>query len=117
LGVADHHPVDTLNADALRSSADAIHQGHLQTVASNSYEVERAVIETELRRRDLTPRLRERLEMVKGIALGQDAATIAAWSGRSLVRIRHWLARYTEAGITALADAPRSGRPPKADAA
>src|SRR6266853_1872052 len=26
LGVADHHPIDTLNPDALRSPADAIHQ-------------------------------------------------------------------------------------------
>lgn len=78
---------------------------------------ERAVIETELRRRDLTPRLRERLEMVKGIALGQDLATITTWSGRSLVRIQHWLTRYAQHGIAALTDAPRSGRPPKADAA
>src|SRR5712692_10375353 len=77
---------------------------------------ERPLIEAQLRRRDLTPRRRERLQMVKGIALGQDAATIAAWSGRSLGRIRHWLTRYAQDGIAALADAPRSGRPPKADA-
>ena len=42
--------------------------------------------------------------MVKGIALGQDAATIAAWSGRSLLRIRYWLARYARDGIAALAE-------------
>ena len=33
---------------------------------------ERAAIEVELRRRDLPPRVRERLEMVKAAALGQD---------------------------------------------
>jgi transposase len=79
-------------------------------------EAERPLIEAELQRRDLAPRLRERLEMVKGIALGQDEATIAAWSGRSRERIRYWLGRYQQAGIGAPADAPRSGRPPKADA-
>jgi transposase len=51
------------------------------------------------------------------VALGQDEATIAAWSGRSVERIRYWLGRYQQDGIGALADAPRSGRPPKADAA
>lgn len=78
---------------------------------------ERPLIEAALRRRDLPPRLRERLELVKGVALGQDEATIAAWSGRSRPRIRYWLERYRQAGIAALADAPRSGRPPKADGA
>jgi transposase len=80
-------------------------------------QAERALIEAELRRRDLAPRLRERLEMIKGVALGQDETVIAAWSGRSLARIRYWLGRYQQDGIAALSDAPRSGRPPKADAA
>ncbi|MGH8878854.1 MAG: alanine dehydrogenase, partial [Stackebrandtia sp.] len=35
------------NIDKLRS-ADKIYQGHLQTVASNSYEVEKAVLEADL---------------------------------------------------------------------
>ena len=77
---------------------------------------DRALIEIELRRRDLAPRLRERLEMVKGVALGQDEPTIAAWSGRSVDRIRYWLGRYQRDGLNALSDAPRAGRPPKADA-
>lgn len=77
---------------------------------------ERDHIEAALRRRDLPPRLRERLELVKGVALGQDLPTIATWSGRSLVRIRYWLGRYAADGIAALSDAPRPGRPPKADA-
>jgi transposase len=31
--------------------------------------------------------------------------------------VRRWLAAYQDGGIAALADAPRQGRPPKADAA
>ena len=70
-----------------------------------------------LRRRDLAPRLRERLEMVKAVALGQDLPTIARWSGRTERTIRRWLGRYTAGGVAALADAPRRGRPVEADAA
>jgi transposase len=70
-----------------------------------------------LRRRDLAPRVRERLEMVKAAALGQDLATIAQWSGRTPETVRRWLAMFAAGGIGALADAPRQGRPPKADPA
>ena len=34
-----------------------------------------------------------RRELVKGVALGQDEASLAAWSRRSLARIRYWLGR------------------------
>jgi transposase len=78
---------------------------------------ERAAVDAALRRRDLTPRLRERLEMVKAAASGHDLAWIAGWAGRSPARIRHWLAAYRAGGIAALRDAPRAGRPPRADAA
>jgi transposase len=78
---------------------------------------QRAAVEAQLRRRDLAPRLRERLEMVKGAALGQDLATLARWSGRSPRRVQYWLGRFLAGGIAALADAPRPGRPPQADAA
>jgi transposase len=74
-------------------------------------------IEQWLRRRDLAPRLRERLEMVKAVALGQNLASIVRWSGRSARTVRRWLAAYQAGGLAALADAPRSGRPPQADAA
>ncbi len=77
---------------------------------------QRMAVEAELRRRDLTPRVRERLEMVKAAALGQDLAAIARWSGRSPETVGRWLAAYRADGITALADAPRQGRPPKATA-
>jgi transposase len=73
-------------------------------------------VEAALRRRDLAPRVRERLEMVKAAALGHDLGQIAAWSGRTPATVRHWLARFRDGGIAALGDAPRQGRPPKADA-
>lgn len=78
---------------------------------------ERAAVEAALRRRTLVPRVRERLEMVKAAALGQDLAAIARWSGRSPATVRRWLHRFRAGGVAALADAPRAGRPPKADAA
>lgn len=77
---------------------------------------QREAVEVTLRRRDLAPRVRERLEMVKGVALGEDLATIARWSGRSPRTIRYWLRRFCADGIAGVADAPRSGRPARADA-
>jgi transposase len=78
---------------------------------------ERAAVEALLRRRELAPRVRERAEMVKASLLGQDAGWIAAWTGRSEQTVRLWLDRYARGGLGALADAPRCGRPAKADAA
>ncbi len=70
-----------------------------------------------LRQSTLAPRLRERLEMVKAAGLGADWEAIAAWSGRTPRTVRQWLNRFVAGGIAALADAPRPGRPPAADAA
>ena len=78
---------------------------------------QRGRVEEELRRRDLPPRMRERLEMVKAAALGQPLEGIVRWSGRSPRTIRFWLDRFVAAGVTGLADAPRAGRPARADAA
>jgi transposase len=78
---------------------------------------QRAEIEQWLRRRDLAPRLRERLEMVKAVALGQDLPRIAQWSGRTERTVRRWLGRFATGGVAALADAPRAGRPAEAGAA
>ena len=78
---------------------------------------ERRAVEAALRRRDVTPRVRERLEMVKAAALGQDLEAIAQWSGRTPETVRRWLTVFAAGGIGALVDAPRQGRPPKADAA
>jgi transposase len=78
---------------------------------------QRAEGERLLRRRDLPPRVRERLEMVKAAALGQDLAASAAWSGRTVRTVKRWLRRYGAGGAAAVADAPRAGRPPRAAAA
>lgn len=77
---------------------------------------QRTAVGAALRRRDLAPRVRERLEMVKAAALGQELEAIARWSGRTPATVRRWLAAFQDGGIAALADAPRQGRPPKADA-
>jgi transposase len=79
-------------------------------------DAEQAAIETILHRRVLVPRVRERLEMVKAAMLGHDLPTIARWTGRSEATVCQWLSRFLSGGSAALADAPRSGRPPKADA-
>jgi transposase len=76
-----------------------------------------ATVEARLRERGLTPRLRERLEMVKGAALGWDVAAIAAWCGRTEATVRRWLGVFRDGGVVALGDAPRAGRPRRADAA
>jgi transposase len=78
---------------------------------------QRATVETLLAQRELAPRQRERLEMVKAAWLGEDVATIARWSGRTARTVRRWLTAFREGGVTALAGAPIPGRPPKADAA
>jgi transposase len=80
-------------------------------------ETQIAEIAVALRRPDLPPRQRERLELVKGVRHGFDLAQLCAWSGRTPRTVRRWLAAYTAGGIAALADAPRAGRPPQADAA
>jgi transposase len=78
---------------------------------------QRAVVEELLHQRELNPRVRERLEMVKARALGQDLASCATWCGRTPRTVLRWVARFVAGGVAALADAPRSGRPPDADAA
>ena len=73
----------------------------------------RAAVEAALRRRELSPRLRERVEMVKAVALGYGTEAIATWSGRSDRTVRFWLVMLVRAGLTGLADAPGAGRPPR----
>lgn len=75
----------------------------------------RAAVEALLAERDLAPRLRERLEMVKGAWLGDDVATIARWAGRTPRTVRRWLGAFREGGGAALGDAPHPGRPRRAD--
>ena len=78
---------------------------------------QRTAVERRLNRRDLSRRERERLEMVKAAALGDDEAAIAQWSGRTIRTVRRWLGQFAAAGVDGLRDAARPGRPPKADAA
>lgn len=78
---------------------------------------DRVIVERALTDRTQSARVRERLEMVKGAALGWDIATLVAWSGRSENVVRHWIGIYQTGGLPALSDAPRSGRPAKADEA
>jgi transposase len=75
----------------------------------------RATVEALLREPTLTPRVRERLEMVKGAMLGWDLAAIATWCGRTEATVQRWLGAFHDGGVTALADAPRTGRPRQAD--
>src|SRR5215470_5170688 len=77
-------------------------------------EEQRQELERRLRRPDLTPRERERLEMVKAAALGQDLGAIEAWTGRTERTVRRWLGQSVRQGLDALADGPRSGRPARA---
>jgi transposase len=74
-------------------------------------------VEARLAQRDLAPRQRERLEMVKAAWMGSDVASIARWSGRTPRTVRRWLVAFRDGGVAALAGAPIPGRPPKADAA
>jgi len=78
---------------------------------------ELAQVVARLARTDLSRRERERLELLKGRALGQDIATLARWSGRSPRTVWRWLLQFDAARRPELADAPRRGRPPLADAA
>jgi transposase len=78
---------------------------------------EREEVRAALRREDLSPRVRERLEMVKAADLGREFDEIALWSGRKPRTVRRWLGAFASGGTGALADAPRSGRPVVADAA
>jgi transposase len=74
-------------------------------------------VEDTLRRREVPPRVRERLEMVKGVALGQPLEEVGRWSGRTGRTVQRWLRAFASGGSAAVADAPRHGRPVKADAA
>ena len=77
---------------------------------------QRCEVEEVLRRHDLTPRVRERLEMVKAVGLGDELSRIKEWSGREARTIRRWVRAYAKRGLGGLTDAARRGRPARVDA-
>ncbi len=101
-------------SDPLREAEVCEHAGSQRSAPSALPEGTRGV-HSALRRGDLPPRTRERLEMVKAADLGRDLGEVVAWSGRTPRPVRRWLGMFAREGIEALTDAPRSGRPARAD--
>ena len=60
--------------------------------------------------KDLMPRTRDRLEMVRLADAGWLAPQIAAHLRRSPRRVRFWLRRFLEGGFDALPDQPHPGQ-------
>jgi transposase len=77
----------------------------------------RKQLEELLRRGDLSPRVRERLEMVKAADLGYELEQIEGWSGRRGRTIRRWVRAFAQRGLAGVRDSARSGRPAQVDAA
>jgi transposase len=73
---------------------------------------ERARLEQIVRAKTAPVRLVERARIVLLCLDGLTAPTIAAQVGVNEKTARHWIKRYTIAGLVGLDDAPRSGRPP-----
>src|SRR3954449_11516438 len=74
---------------------------------------EREELRATLRREDLSPRVRERLEMVKAADLGHDLGQITAWSGGTPRTGRRWVGAFARGGGGgghAAQGAPRVGR-------
>src|SRR4051812_50161621 len=80
---------------------------------------EREELRATLRREDLSPRVRERLEMVKAADLGHDLGQITAWSGRTPRTVRRWLGAFASGGVGGPPPppAPPPGGPPGGGAA
>lgn len=74
-----------------------------------------AHVRAALQHPELSARQRERLELVKAAALGCELTSLCAWSGRTARTVRRWLAADRTGGVAAVADAPRAGRPRRAD--
>jgi transposase len=70
-----------------------------------------------LARTDPDPRVRRRAHALLLVAEGQAVAAVARTFETGPNRIRAWRARFLAGGRRGLADDPRSGRPPKLDAA
>jgi transposase len=64
------------------------------------------------RQRSLAPRVRERLEMIRRSDLGWSPPRIAAAMGVHEQTVRKYVKAFLTGGFDALADRPRTGRPP-----
>jgi transposase len=69
------------------------------------------------RARTLPPRVRERLEMIRYSDLGWSPPRIAAALEVHEQTVRKYVKAFRTGGFAALADRPRSGRPPQVTAA
>jgi transposase len=65
-----------------------------------------------LRRRDLAPHTRLRLECIRLMAWGMTVPDVAGLLECNHVTVRGAVHRFAEGGFDALEDAPRAGRPP-----
>ena len=79
-------------------------------------EAELQAVETAIRR-DKRPEVRQRCTAIRLLHLGHKPAQVAEMQAVSIPTIYAWINRWRKGGIEALATQPRSGRPPKADAA
>ena len=64
------------------------------------------------RARDIAPRLRERLEMVRLSDLGQTIPQVAQTPGAHPQTVRKYIKAFVAEGFAALSDRPIPGRPP-----
>jgi transposase len=71
----------------------------------------------QLTRTDPDPRVRRRAHALHLLAEGHSGLAVARLFATAPHRVRAWRARFLAGGRQGLADEPRSGRPPKLDAA
>jgi transposase len=71
----------------------------------------------QLTRTDPDPRVRRRAHALLLVAFGHPVAAVARLFETAPNRVRAWRSRFLAGGRPSLADEPRTGRPPKLDAA
>lgn len=74
---------------------------------------QRAELNASARQRDLSPRLRDRLEMVRLSDLGHSVEQIAAALGCHHTTVRRQLHAFQRSGFDGLRPIPPKGRPPR----
>lgn len=76
-------------------------------------EEERRELNRRSRERELAPRMRERLEMVRLSDLGYEIPEIAVLLERHQQTVRRWVKAFIAEGFEGLADEPIPGAPPR----